>query len=126
MRALLLLACLVTLCLPAAAEFQIINKPGKLVEVTSKLVAGKQNMVVFHADTYPISHRMFSEYKALGERRSDLVVLLVDIDHLGSPVATKYKITAVPYVQLYDAQGRLTLEGVPAYNKSLEMISSGR
>jgi hypothetical protein len=126
MRHLLLLLGLVGLIQPASADFTIINKPGKNVEVTSKLVPGKTNWVVFHADTYPVSRRMLSEYKALGERRSDLAILIVDILQLGSPLATKYKITAVPSVQIYDDKGKLLMEGIPGYNKTLETISSGR
>ncbi len=117
---LLWLACLV----PVAADYQVLNKPGQRVDVNSKLVAGKQTLVVFHSDNSPISRRMLGEFKALGERRQDLAVLIVNVNVLGSPVAKQYNITSVPSCKIYDAKGMLTMEGSPAYNQALKWCSA--
>lgn len=124
MRRFILLLWLVCL-LPAGADYQILNKPGQRVDVNSKLVAGKQNLVVFHADGAPISRRMLGEFKALGERRQDLAVLIVDVNVIGSPVSKQYKITSVPSCRIYDAKGALTMDGSSAYNEAVKWCSSG-
>lgn len=122
----ILLPLLLAVLLPASAEFQLINQPGQKVNVAAKLVAGKQNLVVFHADSSPISRRLFGEYQALGERRQDLAVLVVNVNQLSSPVAKQYNITSLPSCKIYDGQGHLTMEGSAAYNQSVKWCTSGR
>jgi len=124
MRILLLL--LLVVLLPAGADFQLINQPGQKVDVASKLVSGKQNLVVFHSDSNPISRRLISEYKALGDRRQDLAVLIVNIGQVGSPVAKQYSITSLPTCKIYDAKGNLSMQGAAAYNESVKWCQSGK
>lgn len=121
MRILLLL---LLALLPASAEYQLINKPGQKVDVLAKLVPGKQNLVVFHCDSSPISRRLLGEYQALGERRQDLAVLIVNVLQVGSPVARQYSITSFPTCRIYDVKGNLSMEGSAAYNESVKWCSA--
>jgi hypothetical protein len=42
-------------------------------------------------------------------------VLKIDIAQWQSPVASQYKIRSVPFLQAYDASGKLIAEGKEAY-----------
>jgi hypothetical protein len=50
----------------------------------------------------------------LAEKNPDIVVLKVDIDEPGSPVARQYKVETIPLFEIYDGDGRLLAQGAEA------------
>ena len=47
----------------------------------------------------------------LAKNNPDIVILKVNIDEPGSPVAKQYGIQAIPVFEVYDGDGRLIAEG---------------
>jgi thiol-disulfide isomerase/thioredoxin len=112
---------------------QAINafNPGAEFDVESYLQKGKINIVDFFSDYCPPCRQISPLLKKLDKQRLDLVVLPVDINRKGfksidffSPLAQQYKINAVPYFQIYDAEGNLTKEGQEAHVEVVMMLSS--
>lgn len=47
----------------------------------------------------------------LAKNNPDIVILKVNIDEPGSPVARQYGIQAIPVFEVYDGDGKLIAEG---------------
>lgn len=52
---------------------------------------------------------------AQAQKDTSIAVLHVDIASWDSPVARRYQLRSIPYLQVYDAKGRLLAEGKDAY-----------
>lgn len=50
----------------------------------------------------------------LAQKNPDIVILKIDIDEPGSPVARQYGIEAIPVFEIYDGAGSLVAKGQDA------------
>lgn len=57
----------------------------------------------------------------LAKNNPDIVILKVNIDEPGSPVARQYGIQAIPVFEVYDGDGKLIAEG----DEAVEWIDKG-
>ena len=68
--------------------------------------------------------------KKLDEKRSDIVVVKVDINrkdvqgHIDwqSPVARQYKLQSIPHFMIFSPDGKLEAEGEAAYTKVMNLL----
>jgi thiol-disulfide isomerase/thioredoxin len=114
-------------------RIQAINafNPGAEFDVESYLQKGKINIVDFYSDYCPPCRQISPLLKKLDRRRSDLVVLAVDINRkevkgidFFSPLARQYKLNAVPHFRIYDAEGDLDKEGQEAHIEVLRYLDN--
>ena len=106
------------------ADMTTINRKGGTVDVESRLVPDRENIVVFHHKSTYLSHQLYTSLGKLSARRKDLPILIVEVPNLDSPVARQYRLQTVPYVRIYDAKGKLKSEGSPAYKAVIEMTEN--
>lgn len=105
------------------AEYRVANgsTPGEMTDVTRELATDRQTLVVFASRHCQPSEQMRRALKILACVNDDVAVLDVEIDRRDaeaidwrSPVATKLKISRVPELKLYGADGKLRAEGKAA------------
>lgn len=99
---------------------------GQAIDLSAHLAAGKSTVVLF-ASNIPACRRWESYLRSLISRRADLVGVRVLIDREGrpipdfqSPLARQYKITQVPFLQIYGPDQKLQKEGLPAEEQLLQ------
>ena len=112
---------------------QAINafNPGAEFAIESHLQRGKINIVDFYSDHCPPCRQISPLLKKLEKKRTDLVVLKVDIDRKGagsidwlSPLARQYDLQSVPSFRIYDPEGNLTKQGQEAYMEVLLLLAA--
>jgi thiol-disulfide isomerase/thioredoxin len=97
---------------------------GEEIKLEDYLVAGKTTVFDFYSDYCPPC-RAFAPYlEKLHKTRGDVAVVIVEINRSGvrgidwkSPVARQYKISFIPYLRIYDAEGKLIADGEEATKK---------
>lgn len=84
-----------------------INKPGELIDVAASLPAGYVTVVDFwgeHCGACVIVGGMLAVQVALDDR---IVIRKVDVGDGFTPVATHYKIGALPHFRVFDKKGAM-------------------
>ena len=87
------------------------------------LVAGKTNIIFFHAPWSKTSSRYEVQLKKWQQKHSETVVLQVNVRSLKSPVAKQYKLKAVPAFGIFDGEGKLMSQGQEAQNTVIKLLS---
>lgn len=105
--------------------------PGAEFAIEAHLKGGKTNIVDFYSDYCPPCRKISPLLKKLEKKRSDLVVLKVDINRKGvkgidwmSPLARQYGLQSVPHFQIYDGEGKLVKQGQEAYMAVALMLAA--
>jgi thiol-disulfide isomerase/thioredoxin len=89
---------------PTTDKIQLIST-GEKVELAPHCVAGKVTIVDFYADWCPPCRQVGPMIEKLVKDDPDLVIRKINIGQWGTPVATQYKLTGVPFLQVYNRQG---------------------
>ncbi len=98
-----------------AADIRIITH-GDEVDLGAHVVRGKYTVFDFYAPWCPPCRIIGPALERLAERRSASVALRkVDIVDWTMPVATQYRIESLPYLVLYDQEGRRMAQGDDVY-----------
>lgn len=62
----------------------------------------------------------------LAEKNPEIVILKINIDEPGSPVARQYGIEAIPFFEVYDGDGELLAKGAQAVDWLDEAMRKAR
>lgn len=103
------------------ADVRVITH-GQEVELAGNVVAGKYTVFDFYAPWCPPCRVVGPALERLAERRTDLAIRKVDIVDWTMPVAAQYKIESLPYLIVYDPEGRRMAEGAAAYEALLRIF----
>lgn len=105
------------------------NAPGESVDVKKSLVYGKYTVIDFTSEYCGPCMQLRPYLMELSKNRSDIAVRSFDINRLGvegidwqSPLARKYRISSIPFLQIYDASGHLIADGSGAKAQVLKAI----
>lgn len=106
------------------------NAPGESTDVKRSLVYGKYTVIDFTSEYCGPCMQMRPYLQELGKSRADIVVRSFDINRMGvegidwkSPLAKRYKINSVPFLQIYDAKGKLIADGTAATAQVQKVIN---
>jgi len=99
-----------------------LNKNGERVEVESRLVEGKVNVIFFHAPWSKTSSRYMVELDEWQKSQDETVVWQVNVPSLKSPAAKQYGLTNVPAFLIYNDKGELHKKGQSAQNEVIDMM----
>jgi len=104
---------------------------GQEIDLDSCLAAGKTTVLLFVSNV-ALCQRWEGYLRQLVGRRPDLVGVRVLIDREGqpvpdfeSPLARQFKITQVPFLQIFGPDKKLLKEGLPAEEQILQWIREG-
>lgn len=110
---------------PPEGIVKVIGK-GEEVVLEDHLVAGKTNIVDFYSDFCGPCRTLAPRLEALAKQREDLAVIKVDINRPGqagidwqSPTARQFSLRSIPHLRIYGPDGKLELEGRPAFERVL-------
>jgi len=113
---------------PAPPDPLVTVGQGQEVDVAAHLVAGKTTLVLFSSNVPPC-HRWEAYLRQLVTGREELVGVRVLIDREGqaapdfqSPLARQYKISQVPYLQIFGPDKTLQKEGPQAEEQLLQWL----
>jgi len=94
---------------------------GEKFDIQDHLVPGKITVFDFYSEYCPPCLAFAPVLEGLAEGRGDLVLVKVDINRPGhrgidweSPVARQYDLEGIPYMRIYDAEGKMTADGTQA------------
>lgn len=93
------------------SEVKLIAARGEAVEVTDHLVPGKFTVVDFYADWCPSCRTLSPYLERVARARDEVVLRKVNVVNWSTPVVAKYRVTALPYLQMYDPGGKLIADG---------------
>ena len=100
---------------PRGADVRIITH-GDEVDLDAHAVRGKYTVFDFYAPWCPPCRVIGPALERLAERRPDAVALRkIDIVDWTMPVATQHRIESLPYLVLYDREGRRVTQGDDVY-----------
>jgi thiol-disulfide isomerase/thioredoxin len=104
--------------------------PGERVDLEQLVEIGKTTIFDFYSDYCPPCKKISPLLTKLDQKRRDIIVIKIDINRKGiktidwqSPVARQYELKGIPHFKIYDVQGLLSLEGDPAYERILQLLS---
>ncbi len=103
---------------------------GQEVDIHNYLAKGKTTIFDFFSEFCPPCRRISPLLKKLDEKRTDIVVVKVDINrkdvqgHIDwqSPVARQYKLQSIPHFMIFSPDGKLEAEGEAAYTKVMNLL----
>jgi thiol-disulfide isomerase/thioredoxin len=105
------------------------DNPGEEIKLVNYIKIGQTNIVDFYSDFCPPCRKISPMLSQLDKKRSDIVVIKVDMNRKGhrgidwrSPLAQQFKLTAVPHFKIYDSSGKLTHEGKNAINRVFSLL----
>ncbi len=97
------------------------GRGGQPLELKSLAVPGKVTLIDCYSPFCPPCLRLAPLLEQLAEKRSDLVVLRVNINRPGvngidwqSPLARQYGLKSIPHFVIFSPEGKLKAEGGPA------------
>jgi thiol-disulfide isomerase/thioredoxin len=102
------------------ADIRIVSK-GEPLNLRDYLVPGKYTLFDYYADWCPPCRQLSPRLEELARRNPNLAVRKVDIVDWSHPVAQQQGVSDLPYLRLYDPQGKLVAEGDPVL-KSLRTL----
>ncbi len=97
-------------------DVRIISK-GEEVNLRDHLVPGKFTLFDYYADWSPPCRELAPALEALAREHPNLALRKIDIVDWNHPVARQQEVRDLPYVRLYDPEGRLVAEGDPAFGE---------
>jgi len=102
---------------------------GEPVDIEQFLVKGKTVIFDFYSDYCPPCRRVGPRLAALAAKRTDLVVVKVDINRPGvqgidwnSTVARQYGLRSIPHFMIYSPEGKRVAEGKEAAAQVYAML----
>jgi thiol-disulfide isomerase/thioredoxin len=121
------------LAAPALAAGAAVNaaNPGQELDLKAQLRPGRTNIVDFYSVYCPPCMRLSPLLEQLGQKRSDLQIVKVDINRPGitgidwrSPLARQFALGSIPQFKIYDGDGRLVKEGDPAFQQVMTWLQA--
>jgi thiol-disulfide isomerase/thioredoxin len=107
--------------------------PGQTVDLKSVMSPGRITLVDFFSKYCPPCMRMSPLLEQLGQKRSDLKVVKLDINRpetkgidWQSPLAQQYALRSIPHFKIYDADGKLLKQGDLAFEQVLEWLREAK
>jgi thioredoxin 1 len=107
------------------------GNPGQNVEIKSVLRQGRTTVVDFYSRYCPPCMRLSPLLEQLGQKRSDLQIVKLDINRpgvagidWGSPLARQFSLQSIPHFKIYDGNGRLLKEGDPAFKQVVAWLKA--
>jgi micrococcal nuclease len=91
-----------------------LNDPGEDFDYQPYLTQGRISVVYFYADWCPSCQRFSPIMDTVNTKFSDIQVLFINIRDWDSPVSRIHGIGFVPYLKIYDENGRPVAEGKAA------------
>jgi thiol-disulfide isomerase/thioredoxin len=120
---------------PAMLSGGVVNgaNPGQELDLKAKLTQGRTNIVDFYSKYCPPCMRISPLLEDLGQKRSDLQIVKVDINRPGitgidwqSPLARQFGLKSIPHFKIYDGSGKLVSEGDQAYQQIMVWLKAER
>ena len=99
---------------PGSGDIRVISK-GEPLDVREHLVPGKYTLFDYYADWCPPCREIAPRVEAMARRHPNLAVRKIDIVDWSHPVAEQQGVHDLPYLRLFDPEGRLIREGDAAY-----------
>jgi len=93
-----------------SADIQTVSK-GEPVNLRDHLVAGKYTLFDYYADWCPPCRQLSPRLEELAREHPNLALRKIDIVDWSHPVAQQQGVSDLPYLRLYDPQGKLVAEG---------------
>jgi len=97
---------------------------GQEIKLEDYLVSGKTTVFDFYSQYCPPCRALAPYLEMLHKTHDDISVVVVEINRPGvqridweSPVAKEYQLSSIPYLRIYDAEGRLAVDGDEARTK---------
>jgi thiol-disulfide isomerase/thioredoxin len=94
----------------AAGDIRIVSK-GEPLNLRDHLAAGKYTLFDYYADWCPPCRRLSPRLEDLARSHPNLAVRKIDIVSWSHPVARQQGVTDLPYLRLFDPEGKLVAEG---------------
>jgi thiol-disulfide isomerase/thioredoxin len=95
----------------SGGDIQLISAAGESVDVTRHLAPGKYTVIDFFADWCANCKEVTPVLEELTRRRSDFALRKVNVVNWDTPVAAQYKVSYLPYLQMYGPGGELLADG---------------
>jgi endonuclease YncB( thermonuclease family)/thiol-disulfide isomerase/thioredoxin len=100
-----------SLAKPTAKPF---NAPGQDADFRAYLNQDRISIVYFYANWCPACRKLTPIMDEVNARLPDMQVVFMDIDDWNTPVAQQHGISFVPYLKIYDKNGKLVADGKTA------------
>ena len=91
-------------------DIRIVSK-GEALNLRDHLAVGKYTLFDYYADWCPPCRRLSPRLEELARSHPNLAVRKIDIVSWSHPVARQQGVTDLPYLRLFDPEGRLVAEG---------------
>jgi len=101
--------------LAGSEDIRIISR-GEPLNLRDHLVPGKYTLFDYYADWCPPCREMAPRLEELARRNPNLAIRKIDIVDWNHPVAEQQDVHDLPYLRLYDPEGRLLLEGEATFD----------
>ncbi len=98
----------------AAGDVAVISQRGEAVDVRAHLAQGKFTVIDFYADWCANCKVVTPYLEELVRVRGDVALRKVNVVNWETPVVAQYRVTSLPYLQMYGPDGRLLADGVDA------------
>ena len=95
-------------------DIRVISR-GEPFHLRDHLVPGKYTLFDYYADWCPPCREIAPRVEEMARRHPDLAVRKIDIVDWSRPVAEQQGVHDLPYLRLYDPEGRLIREGDATY-----------
>jgi thiol-disulfide isomerase/thioredoxin len=102
---------------------------GAELKLEDYTVPGKTVIFDFYSDYCPPCRALSPMLEKLHAKRSDIVLVIVDINRPDikgidwkSPVARQYQLESIPNLKIFNAEGKLQAEGDPARELAMSWI----
>jgi thiol-disulfide isomerase/thioredoxin len=92
-------------------DISLISTKGERVNVAEHLSPGKYTVIDFYADWCANCKKVTPYLEQLARARPDVALRKVNIVDWDTPVVAQYRVTYLPYLQMYDPDGALIAEG---------------
>ena len=91
-------------------DIQVVSK-GEPINLRDYLVAGKYTLFDYYADWCPPCRRLSPRLEELARQHANLALRKIDIVSWSHPVAGQQGVKDLPYLRLFDPNGKLIAEG---------------
>jgi thiol-disulfide isomerase/thioredoxin len=98
---------------------------GEPVNLRDHLVPGKYTLFDYYADWCPPCRELEPRLEELARRHPNVAVRKIDIVDWSHPVAEQQGVHDLPYLRLYDPEGRLIREGEATFIDLDRLLESG-
>jgi len=91
-------------------DIRVVSK-GEPLNLREYLVRGKYTLFDYYADWCPPCRQLSPRLEQLARQHPNLALRKIDIVSWSHPVAAQQGVTDLPYLRLFDPEGRLVAEG---------------